>query len=118
MNQEDIELALSTDLYCCLWIDCFGRRVRIRELAVDEVSKLVKRNLTKLESVGTPTEADEFAYEVNEAIAEMIRVHTMPDGELRMSDKLYAKEVADFFYEDETDLLPVPVVSGTSPANA
>ena len=118
MKHEDVELALSTDLYCCSWIDCFGRRVRIQELAVDKVSKLTESNLTKIESLSAPTEADKFAYEANEAVSEMIRVHTTPDEDLGMSDKLYAEEVADFFYKDETDLLPVPVISGTSPANA
>mmetsp|Transcript_14810 Transcript_14810/g.23998 ORF Transcript_14810/g.23998 Transcript_14810/m.23998 type:complete len:93 (-) Transcript_14810:375-653(-) len=45
-----------------------------------------------LENLSDPTETDNFRYEANEAIAEMIPVHTAPEEELNLSDVFYAKE--------------------------
>ena len=78
MADEDIELALNPNPYHCSWIDCFGRRVKICELAIDDVSALIESNLTKLSNLTTPTEANAFEYNVNKAIGEMIRMQRTP----------------------------------------
>ena len=34
LNEEMVESVLSNNLRVCPWVDCFGRRVRIRKLAL------------------------------------------------------------------------------------
>ena len=41
MKEITVESMLVADLYSCLWVDCLGRRVKIRELAMDDVLELV-----------------------------------------------------------------------------
>mmetsp|Transcript_10982 Transcript_10982/g.23257 ORF Transcript_10982/g.23257 Transcript_10982/m.23257 type:complete len:195 (+) Transcript_10982:5384-5968(+) len=59
-----------------------------------------------------------FRCKVNEAIAKMIQVHMAPDEELVLLEKEYAKDIEDFFHQGESDQLPIPVISSTSPENA
>ena len=115
MKNIDIEEALSENIQNCAWIDCFGRKVRINILAIDEVLIMIEKNLNEYRNIDSPNTAQRFAYDMNLCIIGLIRMFNSPDNTIgdNMMDIMNI-----FFYKGEEDLLPIPVVSGTSPSNA
>lgn len=117
MSVWKAEGLLGDNLHTCAWIDCVGRHVRIRELAWDEVRAIVQRNLAELEMLQTFSTEEEFALDMNRVVLEMINDANPADD--YSVDSMWVENHSDkFFYEDELDLLPVPVVSQSSPENA
>ena len=115
LNEEKVIASLNIDTLHCSWIDCLSRKVRIRKLAIDEVLKMLEVNINDLRNLHDPTDKELFAHEVNETIIEIIRIYLTKRNIPNLSDE---ERIADFFYSDETDNLPIPVVSGISPENA
>jgi predicted GIY-YIG superfamily endonuclease len=114
MKLDAIEAALSSDLRVCRWIDCLGRQVRIRELALEELFECVEKNISILE--GYPlSETGEFGLAMQKVLHDMILAYQL-QGSLR--EHLWVKEtVFDFIHKDKSELLPIPVTSNPSPRN-
>ena len=116
-----IEDELDTQIIHCGWFDCLGRQVKIRKLAVDDILKLCKNNLQQCHVIELdPTSGSEnFTVLINTTIIKMIRVYKSDENNLSETDKLWLDIVKKkFIYEDESEILPIPVVSNTSPENA
>ncbi|MDB4430362.1 GIY-YIG nuclease family protein [bacterium] len=120
LNEKKVEDMLVPDLYQCPWIDCLGRRVKIRGLALNDVSELVERNLRVLdESNAELSDAQTFAREVNMVICKIVAVHQSSVEDLDAEDSLWLEEqVPNFIHCDNSDNLPIPILSNTSPLNA
>ena len=108
MKDDKIVESLNIDVSRCSWIDCFCRRVQIRKLAFDEVMVMINSNLSDLRILESPSDAEILSREVNQVIAEMISDYRAQEN----------NDISNYVYNDNTDNLPVPVVSGISPENA
>ena len=49
INVDNIENMLNVDVRFCCWIDCLGRQVKIRSLAIDEVKIMIQCHLEELD---------------------------------------------------------------------
>ena len=95
MSAEQIANGLDTDITRCMWIDCLGRRVRLRRNALSEV----RERLLK-----TP---DSFLPETD-----------MVDLKSHLLELIESHLTSDLFIAEEVDQrLPIPVLSSVTPRN-
>ena len=45
LSEENIEEVLCIKMNLCVWIDCLGLRITLRESALEEVRDLIEKNL-------------------------------------------------------------------------
>ena len=106
---------LCSDLLQCPWIDCLGRRVKIRQLAIREVLTLVESNLQELNALTETNDETEFHIRVNTAVINIIEAYQEVEVG-SMSDEFDDEEI--YIHRDVgTGNLPIPVLSNTSPTN-
>ena len=106
LKAQNIYNLLNDDISTCSWIDCLGRHVQIRVLGKSEILNIIQNNLQLLQNNSLLTEKDEFNIAMNEFILDMIS-----------TNELLPNQSMKFFYQDDTEILPVPVVSNISPKN-
>ena len=122
LNEEAVENMLSDDLRVCPWIDCLGRRIKLRELALNELLVMVEKNLEEFEALDEYSEQNEFRIEMNLTVKDMIEAYQASEAGIDHDDEIWVETtVADFIHvedSEESRNLPIPVVSNTSPTNA
>ena len=77
-NDDKIEDSLSADLNICSWYNCLGRKLQLNNLGLEEVYKLVSRNMEQI------VNNESFEYEINYIIAEFITNYKRRHKELPM----------------------------------
>ena len=80
MKIDEIEESISDNLENCLWIDCFSRKVSINILALDEVTKMIKNNISEYRDMNIRNDSENFAYKMNSVIFDMIENYYSQDG--------------------------------------
>ena len=115
MKIDEIEESISDNLEKILWIDCFSRKVLINILALDEVTKMIENNINEYRDMNIRNDSENFAYKINSVILDMIENYYSQDG---INDEETSEFLRKRFYNGSKDLLPIPVVSSTSPSNA
>ena len=119
LKNEKIKESLNGDQNICSWIDCLGRLVKIRVLALKEVRDMVRHNIIRLTNQ-TALSRDEIIIRVmNIRIRNSIDIYFNGDNGINPGDN--DKKLFDFkncfLMQEEKDLLPIPVMSNTSPEN-
>ena len=119
MNNDDIEHFFNEDLKSCRWIDCLGCEVRIRDIGISELNEIVKRNIRNYSNKSILSDEEQFGLNMNNLIKKMLHVYDTPVESLEEEDAEWKETIQEgFIYEDENDLLPIPVLSNTSPVNS
>ena len=91
----------------CAWIDCLGRHLTIRHLGKKEILNIVPKNLDSINNLETMlNKKQRFIKITNENVKRIIN-----------SKDLSNEDSTRFIYKNENDILPIPVVSNTSPLN-
>lgn len=121
LKVEVIEDSLSEDLMKCRWIDCFGRHVRIRSLAFTDVLDLIEKNMRSIQDRRQIMDEEEvnFSIEMNNVVKTMIFIMRKPVNQMSIEENTwFGEHSSSFFHSDSKTLLPIPVVSMTSPTNS
>ena len=98
---------LSEDIWSCKWVDCLGRRVKIRKRAFGEVRAMVEKNLSDLNQL-EDSSRKRFDIAMNTMILELIT-----SSEPSETDELL--EFVDL--NDSEKHLPIPVTTNSTPFN-
>ena len=111
---DTIENLLHMDTNRCCWIDCLGREVKLRTLAFEEIKLLVNKNIEQLDPIH-----DIFAMEMNLMVKNTIELCQTKDNATSTItlDEIECIEDKFIYKSDEDNLLPIPVLSTTSPEN-
>lgn len=111
MNYNKINDLLDDDIRSCSWIDCLGRLVKIRILALDETLKLIEKNLNNISEVSS------FQYDINTAVMDIINLYKYSRS---CNDTIKMQQLEEKFIDtsDMMNILPIPVLSDTSPVNS
>ena len=51
LSEDSVQNLLSNNVWSCKWVDCLGRRVKIRKRAFGEVRSMLRNNLNDLEGL-------------------------------------------------------------------
>ena len=120
LKEEKIEELLNRDLNICSWIDCLGRLVKIRVLALNEVRDMVQHNIDSLTNQTELSRYQLIIRDMNIRVKNSVDIYLNEEGGTNLSDD--EKRLFDFenffLMQEEKDLLPVPVMSNTSPENS
>ena len=105
---------IDLDINKCCWIDCLGREIKLRELAFDEIKLLVDKNIEKLDSIH-----EKFAMDMNKMVNNTIDMCQNKNDTTStiILDDIECIEENFIYKSDEDNLLPIPVLSTTSPEN-
>ena len=121
LSEEKMDELLCIEMNMCVWIDCLGRRITIRESAFEEVGQRIAKNLEKYNDIDDDAfnEAELFARDMNNMVMLMINTFQTPNESLSLRHLMWSKmTIVDFIFNDKGMLLPVPVLSNSSPSNA
>ena len=111
---------LNEDLNFCSWIDCLGRLVKIQVLALKEVRDMVEHNIDSLTSQTALSRDQIIIRDMNIRVRNSIDIYFNGDRGTNLieDDKRLLDFENCFLMQEEKDLLPVPVMSNTSPENS
>ena len=90
----------------CAWIGCLCRHITIIKLGKNNITDIIQKNIESLRRNDYLTEKEYFIKAMNDVVNDIIN-----------SDQLSDDDVSKFIYEYDNEILPVPVVSNTSPSN-
>ena len=105
----------------CPWIDCLGRLIYIKKSALKDVCILIRKNLNKYNNIDPDylNENDEYAITMNKVVDDMITTLQTPEEDLSTNKLIWVNvHAVDFFHDDNATILPIQVLSNTSPSNA
>ena len=119
LKNKKMEELLNEDLDICSWIDFLGRLVKIRMLGLKEVHEMVQRNIVTLTNETVLSRDEIIMRDMNICIRNSIDIHLNRDHSINFDEddkRLFDFENC-FLMKDEQYLLPIPVMSNTSPEN-
>ena len=111
---------LDSDISYCGWFDCLGRQVKIRTLAFEKILLLSTDNIQEHSGNNHNNMTDDiyFMIQINTLNQDMIKVHQSYENNLSEAEVSWLDVIREkFIYEDESEILPIPVLSTTSPRN-
>ena len=118
ISVETIESGLSDDINSCRWIDCLGRHVKLRSSGLNEIAAIVEKNLSSYDDEETLIEEEIFSRNMNYFILDIIAAYDSSiQGDTSENFEQTERIKKDFIHHDDSDLLPIPVISNTTPEN-
>ena len=72
MKHNDIESELNEHIKECSWIDCLGRKIRLRIIGIEEIKNMIQDNINNLPEIEESTDSEFFSRNMNTFIKEMI----------------------------------------------
>ena len=117
MKQINIECELNENIEECSWIDCLGRKIRLRMIGIEEIQNMIQDNIDNLPNVEESTDSEFFSRKMNIFIREVIEQYKQSISNLASeADSEWIKNInKKYFHKDHHDLLPIPVLSNTAP---
>ena len=73
MKQNDFESELNENIEECSWIDCLGRKIRLRKIGIEEIKNMIQDNINNLPDIEESTDRELFSRKMNIFIKEMIK---------------------------------------------
>ena len=103
---------LSNNVWSCKWVDCLGRRVKIRKRAFGEVRSMLRNNLNDLEGLEDSSRS-KFDISMNEMILEMIESSEVSETDSSNDEGGWSHEELSAFvdFTDSEKHLPIPVTT-------
>ena len=119
MKYNDIESELNEDIKECSWIDCLGRKIKLRIIGIEEIMSMIEENIDNLPDIEESTETEFFSREMNIYIKEILEQYK--NNVINTTSEANSERIVTikkkYFHEDHHDLLPIPVFSNTTPKN-
>ena len=107
---------LSEQIWSCKWVDCLGRRVKIRKRAFGELRAMVEKNLSDLNQ-SEDSSRKQFDIAMNETIMQMVASSESSETD-EESGGLSHDELLEFVdFNDSDKHLPIPVTTNSTPFN-
>ena len=116
LSDSKVADMLSEEIWSCKWVDCLGRRVKIRKRAFGEVRAMVKKNLSDLNQ-SEDSSRKQFDIAMNAMIMEMV-ASSEPSETDEESGGWGCDELVEFVdFNDSDKHLPIPVTTNSTPFN-
>ena len=58
MKYNDIESELNKDIKECSWIDCLGRKIKLRIIGIEEIMSMIEENIDNLPDIEESTDTE------------------------------------------------------------
>ena len=118
LSEDLVQNLLSNNVWSCKWVDCLGRRVKIRKRAFGEVRSMLRNNLNDLEGLEDSSQSN-FDISMNEIILEMIESSEVSETDSSNDEGGWShKELSAFVdFNDSEKHLPIPVTTNSTPFN-
>ena len=86
LKEEKIEDLLNRDLNICSWIDCLGRLVKIRVLALNEVRDMVQHNINSLTNQTELSRDQLIIRDMNLRVMNSVDIYLNEEGSSNLSE--------------------------------
>ena len=118
LKTEVVRTMICRDIRRCWWVDCLGRRVKIRRRAFGEVTAMAQKNISDLVSLDDCSRR-EFDISMNRMIIEMIESSSSSVAEEHNEAGVWNKETLSLFVDFSCSdrHLPIPVTTNSTPFN-